>query len=275
MRSCERPRKRSASEALPSSVSNRYSLSIRTHGSSCLRRASSSLRRVSSFSASSSSSRAASHYLRVPVMCFVIALLSFLRVSVASRGTGSSPQPLDLRGQDAGEVLPALLVAAAHLVVGEPVLRQHQVGGAAGRLRAGGGPGTGGGGWSGSFRQSASSISLSVRFEECRELVEAVAPKPLVAGGPARDAPDRLRIEGDMVLAACPRAPHQPGALEHLHVLRDSVERHVEGLGEIGYARGALRQLLDDLSARRVRERREGEVENRAHIFNLWVEYSN
>src|SRR5947208_5581066 len=46
------------------------------------------------------------------------------------------------------------------------------------------------------------------------------------------------------------RAPHQPGALEHLHVLRDGVERHVEGLGEIGHARGALRQPLDDLSAR-------------------------
>src|SRR5712691_9869245 len=78
-----------------------------------------------------------------------------------------------------------------------------------------------------------------------------------------------------MVLAACPRAPHQPGALEHLHVLRDGVERHVEGLDEVGYARGALRQPLDDLSARRVRERREAEVENRGHIFNLWVEYSN
>src|SRR6266446_4457832 len=81
MRSCERPRKRSASEALPSSVSNRYFLSIRTHGSSCRRRASSSLRRVRSFSASSSSRRAASHSSCVPVMCFVIALLLFLRVS--------------------------------------------------------------------------------------------------------------------------------------------------------------------------------------------------
>src|SRR6266540_3096976 len=85
MRSCQRPRKRAASEALPSSVSNRYSLSIRTHGSSCRRRASSSLRRVSSFSTSSSSSRAASHSLRVPVMCFVIALLSFLRTSFIVR----------------------------------------------------------------------------------------------------------------------------------------------------------------------------------------------
>src|SRR6059058_4019878 len=74
MRSCERPRKRSASEALPSSVSNRYCLSIRTHGRSCRRRASSSLRRVNPFSALSSSSRAASHSSRVPVLCFVIPL---------------------------------------------------------------------------------------------------------------------------------------------------------------------------------------------------------
>src|SRR5205807_2774100 len=119
------------------------------------------------------------------------------------------------------------------------------------------------------------SISPFVRFEECLELVEAVAPEPLVVGGPARDAPDRLRIEGDTVLAAGPGAPHQPRALEHLHVLRDGVERHVEGLGEVGHARGALRQPLDDLSARRVRERRERAVENGGHIFNRWVEYSN
>src|SRR5438128_1330193 len=99
MRSCERPRKRSASEAFPSSVSNRYSLSMRTHGSSCRRRASSSLRRVSSFSASSSLSRAASHSSRVPVMCFVIALLSFSWVAMPSflrfvGGGATAPAPL-------------------------------------------------------------------------------------------------------------------------------------------------------------------------------------
>jgi hypothetical protein len=49
---------------VPSSVSKRYSWSIRTQGSSCRCRASSSLRRVSAFSASSSSSRAASHSFR-------------------------------------------------------------------------------------------------------------------------------------------------------------------------------------------------------------------
>src|SRR5271156_5286840 len=77
-RSCDRPRKRSASAALPSSVSNRYSLSTRTHGSSRRRRASSSLRRVSSFSALSSSSRAASHSSRVPVLGVVIGRTSLI-----------------------------------------------------------------------------------------------------------------------------------------------------------------------------------------------------
>src|SRR5436309_1680498 len=92
MRSCERPLKRSASEALPSSVSNLYCLSIRTHGSSCRRRASSSLRRVSSFSALSSSSRAASHCSRVPVVWLVIALGSlFLSMSLwCGEGSGAT-----------------------------------------------------------------------------------------------------------------------------------------------------------------------------------------
>ena len=65
------PSEQVLNKALPSSVSDRYALSIRTHGSCCRRRASSSLRRVSSFSSLSSSSRAANHSSRVPVMYFV------------------------------------------------------------------------------------------------------------------------------------------------------------------------------------------------------------
>src|SRR6185436_3403520 len=72
------PLKRFASDAFPSSVSNRYSLSIRTHGSACRRRAISSLRRVRSFSALSSSSRASSHsFLEATLWSCVNVLLSF------------------------------------------------------------------------------------------------------------------------------------------------------------------------------------------------------
>src|SRR5207253_4169827 len=68
-------------DAVPSSVSKRYSFSIRTHGSSCRIRASSSPRRVSAFSALSSSRRAASHSSRVPVLWSVISLLLVLAAS--------------------------------------------------------------------------------------------------------------------------------------------------------------------------------------------------
>src|ERR1700682_1894817 len=77
MSSCERPLKRSARDSVPSSVSKLYSLSIRTQGSSCRRRASSSPRRVSAFSSSSSSSRAVSHCSRVPILwSFIVSLFS-------------------------------------------------------------------------------------------------------------------------------------------------------------------------------------------------------
>src|SRR5712691_1166738 len=95
MRSCERPLKRSAREAVASSVSKRYSLSIRTQGNSCRCRASSSLRRVSSFSAASSSRRAASHSSRVPVLwlvigCFLGLFLNASRKHHGSRSRGPS-----------------------------------------------------------------------------------------------------------------------------------------------------------------------------------------
>src|SRR5216684_3476284 len=132
MRSCERPRKRSASEALPSSVSNRYCLSIRTHGSSCRRRASSSLRRVSSFSSFSNSIRAASHSSCVPVLCVVIALLLFLWMSfivsrydlvVVGHEIDSSGQAWNGGSDKCGGIrMDSLITAAARaLAAGDPL----------------------------------------------------------------------------------------------------------------------------------------------------------
>src|SRR3954447_14664818 len=70
--SCERPSKRSARAFVPSFVSNPYSFSTGTQGSSRLFLASSSLRRVSSFSSFSSSSRSDCHSSCVPILCSVI-----------------------------------------------------------------------------------------------------------------------------------------------------------------------------------------------------------
>src|SRR5262245_49074341 len=124
-RSCERPRKRPASDAAPSPVSNRYGLSIRTHGSSCRRRASSSLIRVSSFSASSSSSRAASHSLRVPVLCLVITVPSLSRGFFRERVLVVKSRVRYVeRGSDKCDGIPMdpLIAAAARaLAAGDPL----------------------------------------------------------------------------------------------------------------------------------------------------------
>src|SRR5215211_7503067 len=126
MSSCERPRKSSVREALPSSTSNRYSLSTRTHGSCCRRCASSSLRRVSSFSACSSSRRAASHSFRVPIICFVIGLFSVaLCVRVGGRCHGdriSAEQSNSESYKCDGISMDSLIIAAARaLAAGDPI----------------------------------------------------------------------------------------------------------------------------------------------------------
>src|SRR6266568_79321 len=127
-RSCERPLNRSARDAVPSSVSNRYSLSMRTQGSSCRCCASSSPRRVSAFSASSSSSRAASHSSRVPILWSGMVSPLLLRchidgeVGVASLTTSAlSPSCVDAAEltQDVG---PSLVMRGLCFFVRKPNL---------------------------------------------------------------------------------------------------------------------------------------------------------
>src|SRR5438132_11804138 len=97
---------------------------MRTHGSSCRRRASSSPRRVCSFSALSSSTRAASQSFRVPVMCFVIALLlSWLRFGGCwSRDKLSAGCRNDGSDKCGGISMDSLITAAARaLAAGDPL----------------------------------------------------------------------------------------------------------------------------------------------------------
>src|SRR5262250_3325399 len=126
---CERPRNRSARDALPSSVSNRYSLSIRTHGSSCRRRTSSSLRRVTSFSASSNASRAVSHCSRVPVLWSIgavppagVALLLAHLARCRSRDRITAGHRHDGSDKCGGIPVDSLITAAARaLAAGDPL----------------------------------------------------------------------------------------------------------------------------------------------------------
>src|SRR5262245_46224662 len=128
MSSCERPRKRSAREALPSSVSNLYALSTLTHGSSWRHCATWSLCRVRSFSASSSSSRAASHSFRVPVLCFVIDFSPSSRVRCTGplrpgrHGIDCAGAPNSGSDKCVGIRMDSLITAAARaLAIGDPL----------------------------------------------------------------------------------------------------------------------------------------------------------
>src|SRR5207245_54682 len=87
-------------------------------------------------------------------------------VLAAVRGTpggvgGEEARPMTLLGEDARDVLPSRFVTPAHLVVGEPAVRQRQVGAAARRRQ----------------------LEGHARF------LDSPRSRPLDAGDPMRDAP--------------------------------------------------------------------------------------
>src|SRR3954470_19067514 len=97
--SCERPSKSSASVFFPSSVSNSYSVSTGTQGSS--RRCSVALRRSSPASASrfASSSRAACHSSRVAIVWSgIVLLVGRWPIRGCPGATGPALAPRDRRG---------------------------------------------------------------------------------------------------------------------------------------------------------------------------------
>lgn len=100
-----------------------------------------------------------------------------------------------------------------------------------------------------------SNTSLPLLREKLLDAIEPVGPELLDLRGPARDVAQRRGVELERVFAAVARAPDQAGGLEHLDVLRDCVERHVETLGDVGDVRGAAGQPLDDGAPRRIGER--------------------
>ncbi len=86
---------------------------------------------------------------------------------------------------------------------------------------------------------------------------------------------------GDAMLAPSDLAVHQPGAFEHLDVLRHRVERHGEGCRQVRDARPAGGELPEDRAARRIRERQERVVETglvegpHEPLFNQLVDIVN
>ena len=99
--------------------------------------------------------------------------------------------------------------------------------------------------------------------QEVGEAVEVLLPpgppgrQPLLGRAQARrldlhgaDTADLLRL-------------HQPGGLEHLHVLDDRGQRHGERLRQLAHRRRAVAEPFDDGTAGRIGEGLEGVVEHR------------
>src|SRR4051794_5692195 len=82
------------------------------------------------------------------------------------------------------------------------------------------------------------------------ERVEAACPEVAVAIDPFGRVVQGVWIEREEVIAAGDAALHQAGALEDADVLRNGVERDVEGRGELRYARLTLAQPMQDRTAR-------------------------
>src|SRR5919197_3894627 len=106
-RSCERPSNSSARVFLPSSVSNSYSFSTGTQGSSRRLRLTSSPRCACSASSFASSSRAACHSSRVPILCSGISSSFRLGPSRSKSIVRKLPGPRAMRPPPAPKLIAA------------------------------------------------------------------------------------------------------------------------------------------------------------------------
>src|SRR5918996_645540 len=98
--SCDLPSNRSARVFLPSSVSNSYSFSTGTHGSSSRFLLISSFRSACSASSFANSSRAACHSSRVPILCPAISFPSVSSVALADSTSRPQVTPTPITTSD-------------------------------------------------------------------------------------------------------------------------------------------------------------------------------
>src|SRR5262249_48898756 len=105
------------------------------------------------------------------------------------------------------------------------------------------------------------------------QVVEAGIPELAGALHPLRELVERLRIEREKVVAPGDAPPHQTRALEEPGVLRDRVERDFERRRDLGHARLAGSEVLEDRAAGSVRQGNQGVVQLHACIFTQKGEY--
>src|ERR687887_2878852 len=93
------------------------------------------------------------------------------------------------------------------------------------------------------------------------QAVEALLPELAVPLDPVVDVLERSRVEATGSPLRLATACDEARPLEHLEVLRDPRQGHVEGLGQLGDAGRSARQASQDGATSRIGERGEREAQ--------------
>src|SRR6266540_341867 len=126
-------------------------------------------------------------------------------------------------------------------------------------------------------------LLLSSSLELVQVLVKPVVglfPEPPVPLGPLGNLLERSRLQAGRPPLPLPAPRDEPGALQHLEVLRDRRQAHLERLRQLGDGSLPRRQSGEDRPARGIRERPEGAVQpfgglqhSPLHVHNQKVKY--
>ena len=104
------------------------------------------------------------------------------------------------------------------------------------------------------------------------EGVEPLVPERAELGQNLRRVSKRRGTEPASVNAPAPLAAQEPRAFEHLNVLGNRLERHVEGLGQLRDRALLACDSSQDFTPRRVRQGAKNAIEMRGPWLNHSVE---
>ena len=103
--------------------------------------------------------------------------------------------------------------------------------------------------------------------------IEAGVPETAILFKPVVDVLEAGRLDPAWPPLRLAATRDQTGALQHLEVLRDSGQAHLEGLGQLGHRRFAQGEPREDRAPRRIGESRErgAEAIRRHAVYNRIV----
>jgi hypothetical protein len=115
----------------------------------------------------------------------------------------------------------------------------------------------------GNLSSLAAALLVVFLLQEGVEGAQAADPLSAMVFDPLGGGVERLGVQRQDVLAAAHFAADEARTLEEPDVLRHRVQRNRKRLCEIGDARFAARELLENCASRRIRERDQRVIERR------------